>query len=411
MKNPLLLAFLGMSCLLVNGCDRVIDPDSQIGSGDSASAARNDVPSAAMPLVVGGDAVADHLDSSGRDWFRFHADSGKRYRIVFPTSPSHGYGGACQTDSTDPSMWSDRTISCALFDVGAGEDGATILAERTGSVFIQIVSHGVEDTGTYRIAVELDTAGIDAWEPDDDKSRATALPTDGTKQSHALPVGDHDWYRIAVQSGKGYMVTTQGGGVWRLALHQDSPYGDSVVLAQPSSLVSPTLGLFFNAARTGDVWVEVEGVCSSYTISAVVDTVDRDAFEPDDLPESASSIAVSGEPQAHRLRLQDVDYVRFHADSGATYTVSAAFRGEGGKLRVQVLDIDDTVWTRTVPGPDGIRIPVPQNAGFDVSSDDSTSFKAKWTRDFLVKIEGASTSVQGVSNLVHGAYELRIRKH
>lgn len=394
MKSIPFPAALMSLCLFAAGCDRVVEsePNSQpIPTSDTTSRVNDDATRAA-PLELGGPSRTDTLRADGEDWFVFPADSGAFYLLEIESGLTNVTGILWEPGLARDFDPSDNTTMSRLITLYPGIDSTHFRASRTGSVYLRISSREIEDTGAYRISLSVDTTGIDAFEPDDSQGSASTLIPDGREQQHFLREREHDWIRVPVVAGMGYRVVGTGSNGYKgytlpYTLHQASSFEDSVILVQEDTL-------FFTPSRTGDVFLDLTG-WGAYTISVHSDSSDRDEFEPDDLPSRATALPERGIAQTHALARGNTDYVRFHADSGSVYTVSATFSGSGAGILAEILNTADTTWSYTVPGPDGIRYPVAHHTLLYVQDADSATFTALRTRDYLIKVTGRDATSRG----------------
>ena len=399
MKTLGLRIATGILCLSFASCEQTVlssQSQSQDRPKDSAVQVANP-PSAVVDdgvksLEVGGAPVESRLKFDSNEWFRFHVDSGKRYRIVLESNVPHALGGVEESNLLYPQFLLNSDSLTQLMDFYPDELEVHYCGLRTGPALLWLRAANSEDTVRYRVSVVLDTTGVDAYEPDDDPVHASQIGTEGGSQIRFLRTREHDWAWFPMEAGKSYRIETSGN-LASFDLHQGGAFEDSI-LRSNWTLGSKTQDKIFTASRTGKALLDISGF-GSYTLSVQTVSMDQDAYEPDDIPGRATSIQIGAELQTHVLRAGEIDYLKFQGDSGVVYTASVSFQGSGKSLNLSVLNTSDTLWHWSVPGPDGIRLPVAQNSTVTISGQDSVSFLAIRSGEFLVKVEGAETDARG----------------
>ena len=244
--------------------------------------------------------VLHYLQGNSLDWIKFPVVAGKSYKIR--ATSSYGMYVTCYADSTTNTSSSDDVTS------------TDFRATKNGMVFVELDSYdGPPDAGAYKVAVSVDTVGVDAYEPDDLPSQAASIPTDGTVQKHYLQHGEMDWIKFKTDSGTAYLVDYSGLNYPSIRIYADST--GSVSAASGTSAVG------FRAKASQTYYAKITGTDTygPYTVSVVADT-NTDAYEPDDTRATASTLT-AGSGQRHYLQPGDVDWVKFQADSGTAYTI------------------------------------------------------------------------------------------
>ncbi|MBK8802266.1 MAG: hypothetical protein IPN71_09470 [Fibrobacteres bacterium] len=399
MKSIARLLAAGILFLTFASCEQTVlssQPQAQDHAKDSVVQVANPPTSVVgdglKTLEVGGPPVDGRLKHDSNSWVRFRVDSGKRYQIVLESKPLRAVGGVHETSLLYPQFQMTSDSLTQFVDFYPDEPMAPYYAYRTGPAVMWLRSDSPEDTAKYRVSVVLDTTGIDAYEPDDLPGKPSRIETDGVSQSRFLPIRDHDWISFPMEVGMSYRIVASGG-LFGFDLHQGGAFEDSTIRAA-SSFGSRDHECHFTASRTARGLIDVSGY-GPYQVSVKVDSVDQDAFEPDGIPSRANWIQANGDFQSHVLRAGEVDYVRFHGDSGARYEVAASFQGGGKSIKLSALNTSDTLWRMSVPGPDGIPIPFAQNSTLTTADQGYVSFLAKRTGEFLIEIRGDEPTARG----------------
>jgi len=251
--------------------------------------------------------VLHYVPMSSQDWIKFQVAAGKSYRIRTTSS-----------FVMDVAYYPDSTTTISSSDQGTGTE---FRATKNGTAFVMLKAYnGFPDAGAYDVAVSVDTVGVDAYEPDDLPSQAASIPSNGSAQSHYLQPGEVDWIKFQTDSGKAYLVDYSGLNYPYIQIYSDST-GTTVAFIGTSAVG-------FRAKATQTYYAEIAGTDTygPYKVSVMVDT-NTDAYEPDDTRATASTIDV-GSGQAHYLQPGDVDWVKFQADSGTTYTIGLSTRSD-----------------------------------------------------------------------------------
>ncbi|MFV9504145.1 MAG: pre-peptidase C-terminal domain-containing protein [Oscillochloridaceae bacterium umkhey_bin13] len=250
------------------------------------------------------------------DWVTFNAISGVTYAVE--ASPT----GA----DADPII--ELYSTCE----GVPSFGNRVIVEFTaptdGPIFLR-VSNNAPDPGTdhsYTLKITNDSACPNYFEPNNTAPTAGDLPLE-TVQTHSFcKAADQDWVRLAVTAGSRYQVASTNIGPRAnaaMALYQ-------TIDAPNSSVQGPKIE--FTAAETGYVYLKaiqvdptVAGAGTEYTLRAErigASGCLPDSFEADNRREQAGSIGTDGTTQTRNFCPEgDVDWVRFTASAGATYTI------------------------------------------------------------------------------------------
>ena len=176
----------------------------------------------------------------------------------------------------------------------------------------------------------------DAYEPDDRCEQATPILTDGSVQQHTLaPAPDQDWVTFDATSGITYFIQAiPDSADAALAIevymncNQISFRGGAQVAFTAWSDGPAYLKLLHASAERGQATAYQLNVSGQYDCSAY--------FEPNNVCAAAGEIAM-GVPQTHTsCQRDDRDWVRFDADAGNPYVVSATDVGAKAKAELTV---------------------------------------------------------------------------
>jgi hypothetical protein len=190
----------------------------------------------------------------------------------------------------------------------------------------------------------------DAYEAGGDNTCAGAGPisVDAVHQFHNLcPVGDEDWVQFSAQEGITYTLSTANVGT----------DGDTVLLLYnqcadptPAAAGDPSFGngvdLVFEAPASGTYYLKVKhhdatyGAATNYELFVNPSTTCQgDMLELDDTCATARDITVGATPASRQFcKPADADWVKFTADSGATYSAAATPVGANAHPVFQVYD-------------------------------------------------------------------------
>ena len=184
-----------------------------------------------------------------------------------------------------------------------------------------------DEEGNNKTHVEL-CVGVDCepdgYEEDDDCADATEISTNGSHQLHNLcPVGDVDW--VAFQATAGMTYTIEASNVGADA--------EVILSLYDACGGAPSFGtgarIVWQAQESATYYVKVEhhdqtyGSETDYELS-VTAAGGCDAYEPDDTCALARDIPVNGTRQTHRFCDEgDEDWIKFQAQSGASYLIVA----------------------------------------------------------------------------------------
>jgi Bacterial pre-peptidase C-terminal domain len=251
------------------------------------------------------------------DWAYLTLDAGERVGVSTT--------GPCDTFLT---LYAPDARTPIAQDDDSGGDGNALIrfsAPIDGAYYVQVRQFGraTRACGPYQLVANvLPPPAADANEPDNSSGQAKPLPTDGSAQPHTIHVSDdQDWVSLAIQANTALRIGTQGDcdtvltlfgpdGRTQLAEDDDSGSNGNAVIVYTFTAA----GTYFARIRLFD---ELD-LCDSYTVSAtVVPPSFPDAFEPDNTPEQARPLPLTGAPQERSFhRADDLDWVSFFLSAG-----------------------------------------------------------------------------------------------
>jgi hypothetical protein len=249
------------------------------------------------------------------DWIRIPAPAG-RHVIVHLVRNVDGIGiQAFHADGTPQNHVRDFLVSA--------------VADESGSLLVRVDGAGQDSSSWYDLRAHLDTASEDAFEPDDRPELAIPLAVDSASAPRILATRERDWFRFEAEAGARYRIRLHN----RLTLRDPYPL-DFTVFAQSEDrqlaaidggLAPPdAIGwVYVKPSTSGTFLVVVSGHARAtpYGLSVLRLPLptEPDAFESDDRLSTAGTVPVDGPIQERSLPKNDVDWIRFDADSGRTY--------------------------------------------------------------------------------------------
>lgn len=276
-----------------------------------------------------------HILSLGdHDWIKFRVDSGMSYEVRTTYDSTNLIRFVIFSDSS-------RTSG----DTASGYYGRSIKTYHDGVVYVDIYDELASITGPYKVAVSIDTADVDAYEPDDNSSQASWITTDSVAQRHKIQYGEVDWFRFSVDSGSVYRVRAGDFRPGAYAIYNGNFCMHYDSLETGCRLPDYVNGVF-QARKTGTIFLEYR--CggdrdvpdNQYTIAVWRDTTSLDKYEPDDDSRQARWIGTDSVLQTHFMWPNEQDCIKFKADSGVVYRIQGFGdwdrRGVGYGLRFDI---------------------------------------------------------------------------
>jgi hypothetical protein len=272
--------------------------------------------------VLSPDSTVSHhtLTPTDIDWSKFHVDSGKTY-LIYLEKPQKPYSfGLYSSDSTLLQFLSANPGHNSLPIAVGGQLAMTYLADSSKDLYVRIGSYG--DSSQYDLRVW--PLAADAYEPDNTTETAKPIPTDGSVQHHILN-GTYDYIKLHVEAGKRYWVDVSTG---------------SFCILYPGNRMDFLRGVgpqLFAPDSTMDAFIEVKPqnntdysnspaayLINTWPYSVSVTEERNDIHEPDNELSSASKQTSNDSTSTHFLTVNDVDWISFDVDSGATYSIKVS---------------------------------------------------------------------------------------
>lgn len=267
------------------------------------------------------------LSNGDVDWFLFQADSGNTYTI------SHD---APQIDSMSGSLWTSDSNQVT----------SETFRRTAKSTFVFVC----RKSGTYHYAASLTepssdpleystiltrSAAIPAWfsvadrfEPDNGVSTASKLAADSAEVLHSVLVGDADWSRIDVDSGRTYIVEVANTGLASIAFAMFT--ADSVRIDSQSSIAAGKVSRRLSTVRkAGELLVRVGSIDSASNYSVRAWAVAVDSSEPDNEISQARELSIGAKALVRTLD-GSPDWFKVHLDSAERYIFDFARQDNGG---------------------------------------------------------------------------------
>ncbi|GHT95244.1 hypothetical protein FACS1894141_3500 [Spirochaetia bacterium] len=261
------------------------------------------------------------------DWYKFEATGGKTYNLTWDDKGQGSGNYTCDIKVSAYQSDGSTTLN-GILNTDSGYSTPKIISGYTGTVYIKVeaiskYSTGNTTTGTYAIKYEM-------GDSNDTKETATVL-VDGsfTSGTTISPQGDVDWYTFEAGSGKTYILTWddygQGSGNYT---------GNVTVSAFQSDGITAINGLLnvdsgYNPPRiikgyTGTVYIKV---VSNGTGTYIIKYETGDS---NDYKETATALVYGAWTTGMEISPQgDVDWYKFTAASGQTYSLTWDDKGQG----------------------------------------------------------------------------------
>ena len=268
-----------------------------------------------------------YLSAGDVDWFSLAADSGKTYTISHPTSELGSVAATLwASDSTPVSGQNFRRLADASF---------VFVCRKSGKYFYAAtVADSSNEVRAYTIALAISTdipawfVVADAFEPDDNLATASKLMADSSLVSHSMLVGDVDWSRIAVDSGRTYFVEISNTGLNPLAFALFT--ADSVRLDTVSTVpAAKTAKRLYTARKAGALLVRVGATDSASKYTVRIWAAPVDSSEPDNDISQARAMVVGAKALVRNLD-GNPDWFQVRLDSTQRYLFDLARQDNGG---------------------------------------------------------------------------------
>lgn len=196
---------------------RLVDSASQTASAlyltvtelvDDSTEPANNKRATATPLPTDSTIVHGIVFGQDLDFFKLQLDSGSRYRFYSFAWPRI--------------VWELRRADSSL--VKEFENLIAYVPTVSGTYYLVLRNWDWSEVSKYGIAVK--EVKPDGFEPNNQRDKATLLPTDGTVQAHSLIGSDIDWISFQADSGVGYSIQTKNSDYINVSAQLES--GESV---------------------------------------------------------------------------------------------------------------------------------------------------------------------------------------
>lgn len=293
-----------------------------------------------------GEIVASSIDSGGdADWFRVTLTSGLSYGFT-----ASGDGGPLTLP--DPDIF--------LYDASGNQivsGSNSLLTSRTitydvvtgGTFYVGVSDGNGTDTGNYRLSwVATDTI-------ENNNTTSAFLPREGTRASTIDVSGDADWYGVTLTAGVSYAFNVTGTGGPNSLPDGDLALRDALgnVVASSPSAVTSSNTMTFTPTASGTYYVVVSDGNGTDTGDYLLTNLGRDTIFNNATTGSVLRDGIELRSEIDVIR--DVDWHRFEAEQGITYTFHLAGDGTNEGLvnvRLTLRDANGTVISTDV-GNDG----------------------------------------------------------
>jgi hypothetical protein len=251
------------------------------------------------------------------------------------------------TDTTPDTSWT------SMYGLNAGASynwtrmGETFTTGGCHDIYAWVDKTGAvaeddEGNNVAHIRVCIGDGDGDPYEPDNPCEMAKPITTDGTTQTHNLaPVGDVDWVKFDAVANVTYVIEALNVGAdANVVLSLFSQCGAPPCLGggQRIEWTAPVNGTFYVKVEHHDDTYDAGQ--SEYTLSVTAqDDCANDAYEVDNTCTAARDISTAGSVQRHLFCSSgDVDWVKFSAMAGVTYTIQGQNVGAGADVVLSLFD-------------------------------------------------------------------------
>lgn len=270
------------------------------------------------------------------DWVKFDVIGGVSYSVQ------------AEAQGIDASLQVDLFGSCTSPASIVGETDFEFTALTNGTYYIR-VRHTQLYYGPltdYLLSVtQLNNCNA-YYEPNNPCSIASEIIVDDPAEIHSFcEEGDVDWVTFPVQAGSTYVISATGIG--------GNAYPDLTLYTscQDNPPFGGTDRIEYTARTDGTVFIRAVnrfshfyGPGTDYAIEIrQIGGCSKDVYEQDNLPEDAVLLPVGPAAQSHNFCPSgDVDWLRFDAMGGITYTIETFNLGTDTDTRICLYDITGT---------------------------------------------------------------------
>jgi len=252
-----------------------------------------------------------------KDWFKFEATGGVRYIIEAVNVGS------------DADVILELHNACPSPPGFGGGQRIEWIAPVDGTYYVMVEHH--DDTynpsqSAYDLSITAQNDPcIGYYEPNNTCAASGDILTTGVVQHHSFcRAGDIDWVRFQGVAGTTYVIEGFNPGPDAdvlLELHNSCNAPPGLGSGARIEWTCPADGVYYVKALNHDP--DRYGAGAAYDLRVTFQaTCQPDNFEVDNTPALASNLAVDGSAQMHNTcPAGDVDWVRFPATAGVTYTL------------------------------------------------------------------------------------------
>jgi hypothetical protein len=255
----------------------------------------------ASKLVPNGKAQAHTLAMNDTDWVGFNVDSGKVYRLLASgtiTPSIRLFYGSASAPSSD-SAWSMPGVNVLSLKW---------VCAKSGTWYARIVQ-GPTASGCGGYSFEAATIDSLALVTISSPAQGATWAAGSTQQIK--------WTADTTILGKNANVYLYKGTQQYLAVAYGISNSGICNWSIPHGIVA---GGDYRIRIANYSNASLGGYSSLFTISGVT----PDAYEPDNIRDSASTLSPLGKAQSHTLPMNDTDWVKFTVDSGASYLLQSS---------------------------------------------------------------------------------------
>jgi hypothetical protein len=287
----------------------------------------------AKPITTDGAPQQHNLDATtlpDQDWVKFEAQSGETFRIK--GAPLTGDASDDLDLAIEVHSSSSDPANCPGSFGGSGTE-FDFTAPTSGTYYLRM-AHNQSSYGpktAYHISVAVQGACSGSFEPNNTCQTATELVTNGEAQTHNFcQQGDRDWFRVPVAAGATYVITETNMGVQadaEVAIFEACTDVAAAGSGQKLEYTSPVSGYVYLRVESQNA--ALNGPNTNYTmqVSQKTSGCPSDSFETDNSTSAASTLTLNT-PQQHNICPPgDVDWMKFTATPGVTYTLETSATG------------------------------------------------------------------------------------
>ncbi len=267
-----------------------------------------------------------------KDWVKFEATGGVSYRV------------RAIADGADADLVAELHATCSSPPSFGGGAEFTFTAPADGTYYVK-VEHVLADYGpdtAYRLSVTAQNTCHGYHEPNNACAAASDIIVNEAAQTQSFcQQGDADWAAFLAVAGSTYVISATNVGP-----DADVQLGLYLACSDPPSFGGGQR-IQYEAQTSGSVYVKAEnldpgvfGAGTDYKLKVVcTNACAPDDYEEDDTAAMAKALTVGGEVQTHNVcPAGDVDWARFVATAGVTYSMETFNLGAAADTRLCLYD-------------------------------------------------------------------------